>query len=156
MIIDRIDHWRGYSAAPAWARAFGFLTTVTPLIDDGTRSIVGTDVEARIMSYRTKERAAAVLEAHREYVDIQVMLAGTESIEWFPAAGLTVATPYDPARDAELYVPPAHGAARFMLEPGMFAVFFPTDAHLTQIMVGPAPALVRKVVIKVRAALLAP
>ena len=156
MIIDRMDLWRTYSAAPAWARAFGFLTTVTPLIDDGTSPVMGADVEARVMSYSTKARSAAVLEAHRVYADIQVMLAGTEIIEWVPAAGLAAATPYDPARDAGLYVPPAHGVARFVLEPGMFAVFFPTDAHMTQIMAGPTPALVRKVVIKVRAALLTP
>lgn len=151
MIVDRIENWRRYSNAPAWERAFTFLLAAKPSMPDGNQSVGGPGVEARIASYPTRPRGNALLEAHRTYVDIQMLLEGSERIEWFPVRELKTTTPYDPDKDAEFFDVPAASPATLVLEPGFFVVFFPQDAHLTQVMSGTAPSHVKKVVMKVNA-----
>lgn len=91
-------------------------------------------------------RPEAPLEAHRAYLDVQVVLAGTDTMGWSPLAACgEPSVPYDPAKDIVFF-----GGApqqRIAVRPGQVAVFFPEDAH--------APLLgdggpVRKLVVKVR------
>jgi beta-galactosidase beta subunit len=66
-----------------------------------------------------------------------------------------VQTPYDPAKDIEFYQHPPQFPASLLLAPGSFVAYLPGEAHLTKGLVE-APAPARKVVIKIRAALLTP
>ena len=100
--------------------------------------------------------ARIVLEAHRDYMDIQTVLVGAEGMEWCSADGLEVETPYDASKDVVLYNRPHQVQARIDLSPGTFAALFPQDAHLPQIIAGNAPELVKKVVIKMKLSLLNP
>jgi YhcH/YjgK/YiaL family protein len=89
-------------------------------------------------------RPNAKLEAHRRYADIQITVRGTEEIGYKPTAGCTEPeAPFDENKDAilfrdapEVWTP---------LAEGMFAVYFPEDAHAP--MAGQGS--VRKAVIKV-------
>jgi len=155
MILDRLERGCSYSAAPAWQRAFAFIAGATPGIPDGIQQLM-PGLEARIMTFTTKQRADSLLEAHREFIDIQVVLEGIERIEWFPVTGLKSAVPYDATKDAAFFAVPAVAPASLTLEPGMFAAFFPQDAHLTQVKAGNKPATVKKIVMKVRVALVQP
>lgn len=104
MIIDRIENWSKYSNAPAWRRAFDYLLALTPDSPEGEMTpIAGKDVMARVMSYATRPPEPGTVEAHNQYVDIQMSLAGREAIDWFPRATLEIETPYDPAEDAALF-----------------------------------------------------
>lgn len=155
MLLDELENWPGCFALPAWQEAMEFLARLGPDAADGDYAIRGRDIFARVFSYATRPLPEAVLEAHRQYVDIQAMLVGAEVQARCPVRGLRVKTAYDPAVDAEFFEHPAQYAATWLLAPGMFAVFFPQDAHLTQGQAG-APAPARKVVVKVRCALLRP
>lgn len=155
MILDHLDNWTAYFGLPAWVEAMRFVAGLGPDAPDGDYPVRGRDIWARVFSYHTKPLSSAVLEAHREYVDVQVLLAGEEFQGRYPAAGLAVQTPYDPAADVEFYAHPAPYTTSWLLRPGMFAVFLPQDAHLTQGQ-GAAPVPVKKVVAKVRASLLRP
>ena len=154
MIADSIKNYSLYPFGPAWNAAFDFLKTLTPETETGKRLIQGDRLFAGVDCYETKSRAAAKLETHRKYVDIQVLLSGEEVIEIFPKQELTVSTPYNPEKDAEFYQVPPEPRAKVTLSPGQFVVFLPEDAHMPCLMAGDSPQPVKKVVIKVAVDLL--
>ena len=154
MIIDSIKNHALYPYGDLWTKAFEFLATATPELEDGKVVLDGDDLFAGIDCYETKARADAKLETHCKYADIQVLLSGTECLEIFPKAGLTVSEPYDATRDAEFYEAPETAPVRITLTPGQFIVFFPEDAHMPCLNAGDSAKPVQKVVIKVRVDLL--
>ncbi len=73
-------------------------------------------------------RAGAKLEVHRRYVDIQVCLAGRETIGWRPLRECTKPTAeFDAGRDIQFFADSP--TAWFDLAPEHFAIFWPGDAH---------------------------
>jgi YhcH/YjgK/YiaL family protein len=157
MIIDKLDNWTRYPLGAAWRKAFNFVNAQASLPrepEDGEQELRGRQLFARIMTYLSKKPADAVLEAHRSYVDLQVVLSGAELVEWYPLDGLQVDTPYDAAKDAEFYRPPSESMVRVVLRPGMFVALLPRDAHLTQVMAGRIPERVKKIVVKIAADLI--
>ncbi|MGC9329842.1 MAG: YhcH/YjgK/YiaL family protein, partial [Candidatus Hinthialibacter sp.] len=77
MIFDEMGYWENYPLGPAWETAFTFLKTLAPDAEEKKYPIEGDDIFARVMSYETKPREEAVLEAHMKYVDIQTVLYGS-------------------------------------------------------------------------------
>lgn len=154
MIVDGLAQGRRYAFGPFWQQALSFLETLGPETAAGEYPIAGTDLFARVMTYDTRLPGDALLEAHRDYVDIQSVLVGAEGCEWFPQADLPVACAYDAAKDAELYHRPGPAPARIAIVPGRFVALWPGDAHLLGVQLGERSLPVKKVVVKVRAALL--
>jgi YhcH/YjgK/YiaL family protein len=155
MIFDQLTNHHLYPLGHAWQEAFEFLAALTPVIADGKHRLRGDDLFAIVMDYQTQPAETAELEAHRRYLDIQMLLAGREGVVCHYIADLQVLQPYDPAADAELYRIPAVVPARFILTPGTFLAFFPHDAHMPCLMLESGPEPVRKVVVKVAVELLA-
>ena len=151
MIIDSIKNCTLYPYGDLWTKAFDFIRTLSPEIAEGKYAIDGDDLFAGIDCYNTKTRKEAKLEAHRRYVDIQVLLSGSECLEIFPKNGLTVSEPYDPDKDAEFYEIPEQAPAKVTLMPGQFIVFFPEDAHMPCLNAAKTSQPVQKIVIKLRA-----
>ncbi len=149
MILDTLDHIRQYAGLdPALRAGLEYLsrTTVADLAD-GRYPIDGERLRAAVSTSRTREPAAVPFEAHRRYVDIQYLLSGSETIYWMPREGCTVREEYSEERDIELL---ADGpASAVILRPGIFAVFFPHDAHKPGCFAA-GQEEVRKLVIKVR------
>ncbi|MCC8067123.1 MAG: YhcH/YjgK/YiaL family protein [Clostridiales bacterium] len=65
-------------------------------------------------------------ETHRRFVDVQILLEGSELLVWERADQLIVSDPYDETKDLELYT--GNGSAIQIL-PGMSYIVFPEDAH---------------------------
>ena len=151
MIIDSIKNHSLYPYGELWAKAFDFLRTATPELEDGKVVLAGDDLFAGIDSYETKARENAKLETHQHYIDIQTLLSGTECLEIFPKDGQSVSEPYDTNKDAEFYKVPDTAPVRVTLNPGQFIVFFPEDAHMPCLNAGDSSKPVQKVVIKLRA-----
>ena len=114
---------------------------------EGRHEIDGDRVFALVQAYQTGPAAERKFEFHRNYADIQFLVAGEEVIEYAPLAGLTIDRPYDPAKDYGLTADPAACSA-LLLQPGQWAVFFPADAHKPGCCLRERTA-VRKVVVKV-------
>jgi biofilm protein TabA len=102
---------------------------------------------ALLQAYLTKPRAEGRWETHRAHIDVQTVVAGEEFLEVADAARLALEEDLTPGKDVVFYRPFAAGSA-LRLSGGATAVFFPVDAHLGGLLVQ-APALVRKVVVKV-------
>lgn len=154
MIFDRLEHHHLYPLGAAWREAFAFLQAATPALADGKHHLRGDKLFAIVMDYRTQPAETSELEAHRRYLDIQMLLAGREGVACHTVADLQVLQPYDPATDAELYRIPPVAPARFILTPGTFLAFFPHDAHMPCLSLEHGPEPVRKVVVKVAVELL--
>lgn len=118
---------------------------------DGRYYIEGEGCYANLDRYTTKQESR--LESHRKFVDIQYLAEGEEFIGWRPlGSGEKVLVPYDEARDVGFFE--AEGEeTRVLLGGGVFAIFYPEDAHRPQMAAG-APAPVSKVVVKIAVDLL--
>jgi len=151
MIVDSVANYAKYQLGPCWRQAFEFMAGIGPDHENGEFPILCTDVFARIMSYTTRSPSEAILEAHREYVDIQVVLSGKEGLEWYPTETLAAVTDYDALKDAAFYRRPDNCAVRIKLSPGMFVALFPQDAHMPSLTIGAGdPEFVKKIVIKLK------
>lgn len=155
MILDRFERWTQYSQLPAWREAFEALAAITPELPDGDHPVRGSDIVLKIGTGPTFDVTTRQFEAHREFIDVQMMLSGAEIMLWTPLEGLEATTPYNPATDVGFF-DPAPPEAPLMLEmrPGLFVVFFPEDAHMPGLNISEQSQVVRKAVIKLRAALL--
>lgn len=116
-------------------------------IVDGRHDLNGDACYAMVQRYETAPSSGKRPETHRRYADIQAVIEGEEVIEWLPAAGLMVDTPYVEENDIAFYRDAA-GATPLVMQPGFFAVFYPGDAHKPG-CASAAPAGVRKIVVKV-------
>ena len=154
MIIDSIENHTLYPYGDLWNKAFEFINTLVPDVEEGRQILQGDDLFAGIDRYETKCGEVAKLETHQKYVDIQLLLSGKEQLKIFKKEGLTIREPYDEEKDAEFYHIPDEPIATVTLQPGQFIVFFPEDAHRPCLIADEAPEWVKKVVIKVRADLL--
>ena len=106
----------------------------------------GNDVYATRFTYETVPEEESFFEAHQKYLDIHIMVEGSEGVEIAPPGGLTE---FDRVEANDFYA--YRGAARYRLtlSPGDFLVVFPNDAHRIKMQLG-RPENVTKVVFKVR------
>ena len=102
-----------------------------------------------MQAYTTNPFDQAKFETHRQYIDIQFIQAGRETMMWCPMAAFTKVTePYAAEKDVIFYAtPPQMTPVNF--GPGQFLIFFPTDGHAGG-LVCDGESEVRKVVMKVR------
>jgi YhcH/YjgK/YiaL family protein len=130
MILDRIENLRLYIPLhPLMRHVADFLSAgdmaSVPL---GRHEIEGRRLFVVCDLAQGKGRAGALLEGHRDYIDIQIALDRPDVIGYSPLARCQrVREPYDAARDIEFFTDPPE--SWITLSPGSFAVFFPTDAH---------------------------
>jgi|WetSurMetagenome_2_1015567.scaffolds.fasta_scaffold317662_2 biofilm protein TabA len=150
MILDRIDNADFYAALhPQLAKAFDVLKNgKLGRKKAGKYEIDGDKVYYSILRYETKPMSEGKLEAHKKYIDIQVVLKGEEVLGYADIKGLAVAEKYDKTKDIAFFEQPAKMTTA-VLKPGHFCILFPQDAHLP-CCCSEKPADVKKVVIKVR------
>lgn len=147
MIVDVIENSAAYeNLHPLFKPAFAFLKdSANHTAADGRTELCGDKLFALTQSYETKPAQDGRHEAHRKYIDIQFIADGDESIGYAPLADLQIVTEFDPKIDAGFY----EGTSSLVtLRKGMFAVFFPGDAHMPCRHTGKS-ASVKKIVIKV-------
>ncbi|MCE5198165.1 MAG: YhcH/YjgK/YiaL family protein [Armatimonadota bacterium] len=147
MIIDQIENAYRYSCLhPAFGKAFDFLKNALEAgINPGRYEIDGDRLFVMVAENNGRSHAAAPLEAHRNYIDIQFTLKGNEEIGWLPTNTCkSISEPYDNSRDIEFF---ADTPNTWLAVPtGSFAIFYPEDAHAP--LAGQGSVL--KAVVKVR------
>ena len=136
------------SLSPRFGAAFAFLRSLPADLPPGRHDIAGDDCFALVQAYTTKPNAEGKFEAHRNYIDIQFVQSGRETLLWTPLAGLAETKAYDSEKDYALFAAPPI-ATPLRLRAGEFTIFFPEDAHAPCLELD-GPCEVRKAVIKVR------
>lgn len=99
-------------------------------------------------AYLTKEPSDVRWEAHREWADVQLILAGEERMEVANVGNLKLVEDLAPQRDM-LYFEEYDRGSSLRFEAGDVAIFLPVDGHRPGLQIG-EPEQVRKVVVKVR------
>ena len=80
-----------------------------------------------IVSGTSKDPAGGLSEAHRNYLDLQYIVKGEETVGWAPLETLEVAKEYDPEKDISMHT----GRVDFVrVQAGYCYVVFPEDGHM--------------------------
>ena len=106
----------------------------------------GGDVYATRFTYETIPAEQGYFEAHKKYLDIHIMVEGSERVEIAPPEALTE---FDRAEAKDFYSYRGEGDYKLVLSPGDFLVVFPGDAHCIKMQLD-GPETVSKVVFKVK------
>jgi YhcH/YjgK/YiaL family protein len=94
----------------------------------------------------TKAAQGQLLEAHREYLDIQYIVKGAETVGWAPVDTLTLEGEFNTVKDKGMY----SGHCDFMdIAEGYCYVVFPEDAHMPGSHLD-IPSQYQKLVIKLK------
>lgn len=147
MILDHIKNINNYKflSAPVIRALESIRDTDFSALEDGTYEVDGKNLFFFIQSYETKADNDTP-EAHRQYIDIQYLIQGTEKMG---VAQLDTAEEIEakPQNDIWFYHAPMD---YITVSQGMFAVFFPNDAHAPCIAPAGESRPARKCVFKVR------
>ncbi len=112
----------------------------------GIHEIDGKRFFVNIVEYTTTEPEKRFWEAHREYLDIHLMLDGEEQID-VAFIGNMEQGEYVPEEDFLPLEGKKSGCA--VLRQGDFLVCYPHDAHRTAVMTG-QPCMIKKAIFKVK------
>ncbi len=150
MILDRVENARFYASLhKRFEKAFAVLKDPeTGHKPDGRYPVHGENLFYIVQHYTTRPADQSRFESHRKYIDIQVLLAGQEMLGYAPRAGLETVEPYSDEKDI-MFHRAGVISARVRLEPGLFCLLYPHDAHLPSCQLA-CPAEVHKVVFKIR------
>jgi len=148
MIIDTLENLKLYKGlSENLSKAINYL--INNKLNDleiGKHEIIGSDIFVIMSEYDTKEEANCYTEAHKKYIDIQIMLKGEEKFGFAFLNNQTVTESYNDEKDYTFYK--AELDYQYLRE-GSFAIFLPTDVHCPSIMINNS-IKVRKAVVKVR------
>lgn len=153
MIFDDLDNFENYIIfeEKTAEKINAFLKTLNEKTELGKHVIDGENIFANIASYDTRQEGE--FEAHREYVDIQLLLVGDEDIYFDSAVGAEVTKEYTP--DCEFFKFTPATAGKCNLHVGNFAVFMPYELHMPNMQSAAGQCANIKVVVKVHKSLLA-
>lgn len=107
---------------------------------------INSNVFAVKSSYFTKLEKDTLIEAHREYIDLQIILDGEEIIYGGDIEEYEESISYDEQKDAAFY----KGKASWEIkcEKNTFAIFYPYDVHQPGVLINSSQK-VTKVVFKI-------
>ena len=149
MILDNIKNAETYYNLSARIQtAFEYLKqTDLKALECGKHSICGDDIYISVQEYNTKPLEEGKWEAHRQYIDIQFMIKGSEDMGCTDVEPLIPVTEYDEEKDL-IFFKNAEGNF-FEVRENCFAIFFPQDAHMPCLSVDKS-TLIKKAIVKIR------
>ena len=146
MIIDRIENAsRYYALGTGIAEAFEHLkNTDLSAFKPGSYPI-NNKIRILILDSEQINTDRITLEGHRKNIDIQYWVSGSELMGYAPLQSQRLIATFNEEKDYGNY---AADASFTRFEPGMFAIYFPTDLH-TAVIDEKCNSAVRKIVYKV-------
>ncbi len=125
MIIDRMENMMNYiSVLPGLKNGIEKIRDLTEFIPgryefDGGFFMIQKGV--------TRPIEEGSFESHKKYIDVQILLEGSEEVAWEDIRKLTVTVPYDPEKDAQRLTGSREHTMK--ITQGMFYAAFPWDGH---------------------------
>lgn len=149
MIYDKIDNLKIYAGiSNDICLGLEWIRNVNQDIEKGVYEL-SPRVKAIVSEYTTKEVNENGYEAHREYIDIQYLLKGSEKICCLPLEYLKESKQYNAEIDAAFYKKKEFEPQEMLIGNGFFVVFFPQDGHMPGLCDGDCKN-VRKIVVKIK------
>ena len=146
MIIDSLHNHKTYEGVhPRFAKAFRYLLEADfSKLKDGRNEIDGDEMFIMMNRSELKKPEAALVEVHNKYIDIQLVIQGTETFGWRERSELTQPDgEFDTEKDIQFFGDTP--ATFYTLHAGQISVFFPEDGHAPQIGEGPITKCIVKV-----------
>lgn len=148
MVIDKLENIEKYTSLhPLFGLVADFLKSHDlSSLEVGKTELKGKELRVNVAQTNPKAKENARLETHKDYIDIQIPISGTEIMGYTAAEDcLPADAPYNAEKDITFF----EGLAEsyITVKPGMFAIFFPQDGHAP----GITPEGVKKVIVKVKA-----
>ena len=149
IIIDKLQNAEDYyHMHPAFEKAFAFLRQDSLAKLPAERyEIDGDRLFCMISKGPGRSRAEAKLEAHRKYIDIQYVIAGTDEMGFKPTADCRlIDTSYDADKDIGFFNDQPDSWTP--VPAGSFVIFFPQDAHAPLVSSGEIHKAVLKIAVE--------
>ncbi|MCI6503512.1 MAG: YhcH/YjgK/YiaL family protein [Prevotella sp.] len=149
MVIDTLENLKLYVGMnPLFADVVKFIEENDLLtLEPGKHIIKGKDLFVNITTAKGKTPDEAVMETHKEMIDIQIPLDEEETYGYLPLEDMPDDIPYNAEKDITKY-PDLPGSSYVTCRPGMMAIFFPQDGHAPCIANAPE---IKKAIFKVKA-----
>lgn len=150
MIADRVCNAVNYLGChPCFHDAFEFIfKCIEEDFAPGSYALQGDRLFANVLEFEPGNSSDPKFEAHRNYIDIQVMMRGTEEQGYAPIEALEACTEYNAEKDIQLFSFNPE-LSRIILHEGMFAIYFPEDGHIPKLSF-PTDRPCKRIVVKVR------
>lgn len=147
MIIDVLENANLYiQIHNGFNRAFHFLRNTDLLeLNPGKYEIEGDRIYAIVNIYFTHLKEEGAWEAHHRYIDIQYVVTNKEQMGYAHLEQMKQITEYDLDKDLVFY---QGNGSFFIVNPGIFVIFFPHDVHMPGIAID-KPETIKKIVLKV-------
>ena len=149
IIINKLEHAERYfSMHPAFEKAFAFLRQDgLAELPSGRQQIDGDSLFCIISKGPGRSRSEAKLEAHRKFIDIQYIIAGTDEMGFKPTADCKVIdTEYDADKDIMFFKDQPDNWTP--VPAGSFVIFFPKDTHAPLVSSGEVHKVVLKIAVE--------
>jgi YhcH/YjgK/YiaL family protein len=146
MILDLLDNADRYlTLNKGFRNGFAFLMrSDLKNLTVGRHEIYTDRVYAIVEDGPGRRKSEAELEAHEKYIDIQLVVEGTDTIGWkLKSSCKQESRKYDTKTDIQFFKDEPE--SWLPVNPGMFVILFPEDAHMPSISSG----RLRKVVVKI-------
>ena len=149
MIYDKIRNIGQYKGiSENLDKAIEFLYNIDLMqLNDGKIEVDGDKVFANVMCYHTKSIEDSVKEAHRNYMDIHIVISGKEKMEVSEISDLEILTEYVEENDIAFYK--GEMSLACVLKDDYFLLCFPNDVHTPALKVDESE-YIKKMVVKVK------
>jgi YhcH/YjgK/YiaL family protein len=130
MILDAISNIEKYSKLhPLFPQVFEYIrNTDLRQLTSGRHAILNEDVFVLIQYGLGQSKTDSMLECHRKYIDIQLVLEGMDEMGWKPLADCQAPMDeFNTANDVQFF---NDSPLNWLMTPAnKFCIFFPEDAH---------------------------
>ena len=154
MIVSNLTHSDRIEALhPLFKTFFDYVKTHDLLnAEYGRIEVQGDDVFINHINPECVPADKQVLELHRDYIDIQTVIAGDEIIGYQPILHAGAVVEDRSASDAWFYNPSLDDDTVIRMVPGTFAVFTPADGHRCLCAPDGTGKPIKKAIMKIRIA----
>lgn len=128
MIFDRISNIAVYAKGDEKLAVIAEFLKVNPAetLADG-RHELSLGIFANVGGGPVRDEGD--FEVHRRYADLQLVVEGSEIMEWAHLDAMTNGTQYNEEGDFQLFSCQPAEASALKVYPGCFAIFYPQDGH---------------------------
>lgn len=95
---------------------------------DGGKQVVNDNFFYSVQSYMTKSAEECKFESHREFIDIQIIISGSEAMDIADISRLTVKEDYNSDKDIMFWEVPNRMVSTTLRE-GDYIILYPENAH---------------------------
>lgn len=145
MIIDKIENISKYEQIPNYV--VNFVNSLNLNTKIGKYELNNNEF-VNIEEYETKNISKAKFEAHKKYIDIQILLTGSERIYIKSVNNLKYPMTYDNNKDIMFFEDSIENSDYVTLDGTNFALIYPHEAHAPQVSTNNDNYSVKKVVVK--------